>query len=157
MSYLRCLCLFTCSGVQHILYCVFVLFFFVLCTLCCQFLCIVHFWFPLQYSPTFIYWKYSNQKLSNKSNYRPDHVLCVCKKSIQNQQIIFYLNDLNFFVKCINILEKWCSPVNTLHMKFKIFFKSALSNYTRLQKSSDQNVASALTGKLKNGESMFEY
>ena len=55
------LCLFTYSDVQHILcfsfvflrscvpyvasfsrlYCVFVLFFFVLCTLCCQFLCIV--------------------------------------------------------------------------------------------------------------------
>jgi hypothetical protein len=29
------------SGVQHILCCVFVLFFFVLCTLCCQFLWIV--------------------------------------------------------------------------------------------------------------------
>jgi hypothetical protein len=26
------------GGIQHILYCVFVLFFFVLCTLCCQFL-----------------------------------------------------------------------------------------------------------------------
>jgi len=28
MSYLRCLCLFAHSGVQHILCCVFVLFFF---------------------------------------------------------------------------------------------------------------------------------
>jgi len=36
--------------VQHILYCVFVLFFFVLCTLCCQFLSIVNFWLPLWYS-----------------------------------------------------------------------------------------------------------
>jgi hypothetical protein len=35
-------------------YCVFVLFFFVLCTLCCQFLWIVHFWLPLRYSLTFI-------------------------------------------------------------------------------------------------------
>jgi hypothetical protein len=34
------------SGVQHILCCVFVLFFFVLCTLCCQFLWIVYFWLP---------------------------------------------------------------------------------------------------------------
>ena len=33
MSYLRYLCLFVYSGVQHILCCVFVLFFFVLCTL----------------------------------------------------------------------------------------------------------------------------
>jgi hypothetical protein len=30
MSYLRYLCLFACNGVQHILCCVFVLFFFVL-------------------------------------------------------------------------------------------------------------------------------
>ena len=37
------ICVFTNSDVQHILCCVFVLFFFVLCTLCCQFLWIVHF------------------------------------------------------------------------------------------------------------------
>jgi hypothetical protein len=35
-SYLRCLCLFAHSGVQHLLCCVFVLFFFVLCTLGCS-------------------------------------------------------------------------------------------------------------------------
>jgi hypothetical protein len=35
--------------------CVFVFcFFFVLCTLCCQFLWIVHFWLPLRYSLMFI-------------------------------------------------------------------------------------------------------
>ena len=41
MSYLRYLCLFAHSGVQHILCCVFVLFVFVLCTLgvyICQFI-----------------------------------------------------------------------------------------------------------------------
>jgi hypothetical protein len=38
-SYLRCLCLLTYSDVQHILRCV--VFFFVLCTRCCQFLWIV--------------------------------------------------------------------------------------------------------------------
>ena len=38
MSYLRYLCLLAHSGVQHILCCVFGLFFVVLCTLCCQFL-----------------------------------------------------------------------------------------------------------------------
>jgi hypothetical protein len=42
------------SGVQHILCCVFVMFFLVLCTLCCQFLWIVHFWLPLRYSLMFI-------------------------------------------------------------------------------------------------------
>ena len=54
MSCLRCLCFFMHSGVQHILCCVFVLFFFVLCTLCFKFLWIVNFWLPLRYSLTFI-------------------------------------------------------------------------------------------------------
>ena len=43
MSYLRYLCLFAYSGIQHIMCCVFVLFVFVLCTLRYQFLWIVHF------------------------------------------------------------------------------------------------------------------
>ena len=42
MSCLRYLCLFVYSGVQHILCFVFVLCLFVLFTLCCQFLWIVH-------------------------------------------------------------------------------------------------------------------
>jgi len=48
------LCLLAYSGVKHIVCCVFVLFFFLLCTLCCQFLWIVHFWLSLWYSLTFI-------------------------------------------------------------------------------------------------------
>jgi hypothetical protein len=70
--YLFCLCLFTYSGVQHILcicflcvclrivvsntYCVFVfvLFVFVLCILCFQCLWIVYFWLHHRYSLTFI-------------------------------------------------------------------------------------------------------
>ena len=56
MSYLRCLCLLAYSGVQHMLWCVFVLLFFVFCTLCCQFLWIVHFWLLLRYSLTFIFY-----------------------------------------------------------------------------------------------------
>jgi hypothetical protein len=43
VSYLLHFCLFGYSGVQHILCCVFDLFVFVLCTLYCQFLWIVHF------------------------------------------------------------------------------------------------------------------
>ena len=43
VSYLRYLCLFAYSGVQYILCCVFVLFVFVLCSLCCQVLWIVNF------------------------------------------------------------------------------------------------------------------
>jgi hypothetical protein len=38
MSYLRYLCLFAYIGVQHILCCIFDLGFFILCTLCYQFL-----------------------------------------------------------------------------------------------------------------------
>ena len=37
------------SGDQHMLCCVFALFFFILCTQCCQFLWIVHFCLALQY------------------------------------------------------------------------------------------------------------
>jgi len=50
----RAYVLFTFSVVQHILRCVFGLFVFVMCALCCQFLWIVHFWLPLQYSLSFI-------------------------------------------------------------------------------------------------------
>ena len=49
--------LFSDSGIQHILCCVFVLFFFVWCTQCCQFLWIVHSWLALRYSLMFIYRK----------------------------------------------------------------------------------------------------
>ena len=54
MSYLRYLCLLVHCGVQHILCCVFVLFFLVLCILYCQFLWIVRLLLPLRYSLTFI-------------------------------------------------------------------------------------------------------
>ena len=53
MSYLRYLCVFAYSVVQHILYCVLVLFVFVLCTISCQLLWIVLFWSPFRYSLTF--------------------------------------------------------------------------------------------------------
>jgi hypothetical protein len=44
-----------CSGIRHTLCCVFALFFFVLCTLCCQILWIVDSWLPLRYSLTFFF------------------------------------------------------------------------------------------------------
>jgi hypothetical protein len=55
MSNLRYLCLLAYNGVQHILCCVFVLFFFVLCTQCRHCLWIVHSWLPFRFSLTFIY------------------------------------------------------------------------------------------------------
>jgi hypothetical protein len=42
MSYLSYLCSLTYSGIQHILCCVLVWFFFDFCTICCQFLWIAH-------------------------------------------------------------------------------------------------------------------
>jgi hypothetical protein len=56
VSHLRYVYLFTFSGVQHLLCCALVLFVFVLCTLCCQFLWIVNFFvLPLRFSLKFIY------------------------------------------------------------------------------------------------------
>ena len=55
MPFLRYMCLSAYNGFQHIVCCVFALFVSVMCTLCCQFLWIVHFWLPLRYSLTFIY------------------------------------------------------------------------------------------------------
>ena len=62
MSYLHSLCLFVHSGAQHILCCVFALFFFVLCTLLpvsldCPFLMA-----PLVFSNVYIYTKYFSMK-----------------------------------------------------------------------------------------------
>jgi hypothetical protein len=56
LSYLSYLCLLVYIGVQHILCCVFALFFLVLCTLCCQFFWIVHFLLAQQYF-TNVYFK----------------------------------------------------------------------------------------------------
>ena len=70
MSYLRYLSLFAFSGVHQLLCSVFALSSFVLCTLCCQFLSIVHF------SLSFIYWIFflllntiANSFLTNLSNF----------------------------------------------------------------------------------------
>ena len=55
MSYLHYLCLLAYSGVENILCCFFILFFFaVLWTICCQFLSNVNFLLPLRYSLMFI-------------------------------------------------------------------------------------------------------
>ena len=51
-TYSRYLCFLAYRGVQHILCCVFVFFFFIMCY---QFLCFVHFWLPLRFSLAFIH------------------------------------------------------------------------------------------------------
>ena len=49
-----CLCIVV-SNTYLIVF--FVLLFFVLYTLCCQFLWIIQFWLPLRYSPTFLFYR----------------------------------------------------------------------------------------------------
>ena len=75
MSYLRYFYLFTHSGVQHILCCVFLFClssYFVLCTQCCQCLWIVHSWLFLRFSLALIYkicdWSISIQLLLSRNN-----------------------------------------------------------------------------------------
>jgi hypothetical protein len=66
MSYLRYMCLFVHSGVQHILCCGIILFFFV-CPICCHFLWIVHFWIVfLVFSNVYLQLS-SIDEISNKS------------------------------------------------------------------------------------------
>jgi hypothetical protein len=55
VSYLRYLWVFAYSGVRHLVFCVFVLFVFVVSTLCCQLLWIVLFLLRLRYTLTFIF------------------------------------------------------------------------------------------------------
>jgi hypothetical protein len=55
LIYAICVCLLILVSNTHCV--VFYWFFFVLCTQCCQYLWIVHFWLPLWYSLTFIYCK----------------------------------------------------------------------------------------------------
>jgi hypothetical protein len=93
MSNLRYLCLFVHRGVEDIL-CLFV---FVLCTLCCQFLWIVHLWLPLQYSLMFInkpsswksLWQLSKEflkkmKIKILKNKCTDNILVPKKQQIWN-------------------------------------------------------------------------
>ena len=70
MCYLRYLCLFVHSGVQHMLCCVFVLFVFGLCTPCCQFLWIVHVWLALRYSLPFMtnHWTFKMNNTTGASS-----------------------------------------------------------------------------------------
>jgi len=94
MSYLRYLCLFADSSVQHMLCCVFILFFFVLCTLCCQFLWIFHFWLPLRYSLKFIF-------------------ICACLNL--HVTMIHAIFDIFFVVVYVNLLTPHRSLLSFVH------------------------------------------
>ena len=96
MSYVRYLCLFMHSGVQLILCCVFVLFFFVLCTICCQFLWIVLILLPLSVfsnvyialdiNPSTIRIKYHNIYRSVEMS------IVITRKSQQKLMVIYSLS-----------------------------------------------------------------
>ena len=87
MSYLRYLRLFTYSGAQNNC----VVFFFVLCTQCCQFLWMVNFTLPLLYSLTFISLKYiikkdKQTKTSNNNNKKTNRKKSTTKKQNKTKQ-----------------------------------------------------------------------
>jgi hypothetical protein len=73
------LCLLGYSGVQLVLCCVFVLFSFVLCTPCYQFLWVVHFWLPLLYSLMFICLIVVLDEITNSSISISECVFSICK------------------------------------------------------------------------------
>jgi hypothetical protein len=97
------LCLFGYSGVQLVLCCIFALFFFVLCTLCYQFLWIVHLWFPLRYSITFICLIVVLVEITNYSIAIPECVFSISK--------LKYLVLYAFFITFTrNVFRKYSSP-----------------------------------------------
>ena len=132
MYYLLYLCLLAHSGVQHILCCVFLLLFFILCTIYCQFLWIVYFWLPLQYSLTYHFHK--KGCLSPLSLVLALHILlkcmylgrkvsghfCICFASFYDFDIwiwncshsviffsFYHQNELIFLEDLVNFLYLW--------------------------------------------------
>jgi hypothetical protein len=108
MSYLCYLCLYAHSGVQHVLGCVFVFLDFVLCTLSCQFLCIVHFWLPLRYSLTFICVKYGSR---NTQHY---HITIMIPKS----WIYLCFLELYFWLLQYHIHKSWYFNMKSILFSF---------------------------------------
>ena len=78
MSYLHYLCLCVYSDIQYISCCVFVLFFFLLCTICCQFLWIA----PSVFSNVYL------MKLTfRKTKRNIQYFMCMCvyrNKSVES-------------------------------------------------------------------------
>ena len=91
------------SGVQRVLCCIFALFVFIWCTPCYQFLWIVHLWFPLQYSITFICLIVVLVEITNYSIAIPECVFSISK--------LKYLVLYAFFITftCI-VFRKYSSP-----------------------------------------------
>ena len=106
MSYLRYFCLFTYSVVYHILCCVLFCLSSFLCTLCCQFLWIVH----LFYCPFRILQRLIMTKYLHLQKYSKLHT-CADKKIQSNSQKYLFHNFLDLFLVIVLIIFKWRSSV----------------------------------------------
>ena len=93
MPCLRYLCLLACSGVKNILCCVFALFFFVLCILCCQFLWIVHFVLPLRCSLKFIW--HSRKKEKGMQIDNPVYKMVYSNYEEESMLVRFHTREIN--------------------------------------------------------------
>jgi hypothetical protein len=107
MSWLRNLCLFTHSGVQHILCCGFVFSLFILCTLCCQFLWIIHFDCPFGILLTFIY----NKAPKNLTKYIVNFTnTCNYYTYILFMYLFWYIKS------AIVLFMSWCNKVKIINI-----------------------------------------
>ena len=122
MSYFLCVYL---RIVVSNTYCVFVLFSFVLCTLCCQFLWIVLFWLPLRYCLTFIHhafrWNNANLKLNNNQSIKhypflycaTSTLFIVCKFVLVTNTVDLVLNNNQLI---------WCNNFTFLFYSNRVLF-----------------------------------
>ena len=106
MSYLRYLCLFVHSGVQHILCCVFC---FVCLRLCCQFHWFVYFWLPLRCSLTFMY---------NYFNHEATVYLTICFEGSLSTLPLWYLT--------MKIYSIYVSECNNIFLMLWLDFNSPI-------------------------------
>jgi len=125
MSYLCYLCLLVYSGVQHIL-CWFVCFRLVLC---CQFLWIVHFWYPLRFSLTFIR-LLSRDIVTQNTEYQIRLFLntCTWNKSCWKDRIE---NVFIFFYRSIFLLA-YLDCCSTVHIYICLLCLSSIHTYNHV-------------------------
>ena len=90
MSYLRSLWLLAYRGVQRMLCCVFVFSSVVFCTLCCQFLWIVHFWLPLLVFSVNVYLLEALLTWTNNRSF--PHFFCFRKKRTHSSSSSYTLS-----------------------------------------------------------------
>jgi hypothetical protein len=97
MSYLRCLCLLR-IGVSNT-YCIVLLFFLVFCTICGQFLWIVHFLWPFRCSLKRLF-------NSHQKNYHP------CFLSVTHREVILWQQIQTRVIAWWSEYKFWCDQGN---------------------------------------------